>query len=603
MKKFLIVVGVLVVAGAAIGGGLYLAFPVQMSTIGGLTHVYFLTLNQPAGTLATESNAAYQAPAAGAPVVSPDASAAATDWPSYNRTVGSQRYSPLSEINKQNVGKLKVLCTYDTHSIAAFESGLIMVDNALIGTTEFDIFSLNPATCAENWRTHEDYPPSLLPSNRGAAYMDGMLFRGTQDGRVLGYDFKTGKRLWATTIADVKLGESVPSAPIAYDGMVFVGNSGGDFKGGKGHMYGLDAKTGKIVWEFYLAPKTEGDTPRGPVGASPLDESTWKNVPGIPVSGAGTWTSYTLDTKTGQLYVPGGNPAPDFVQGGLDGPNARAGQNLYSDSVVVLDSKTGDYKIHYKTIPHDWHDWDVSNPPILMQTMGGKQLMAVATKDGHLYGYDLATNARLYRVPVTTVENADAPFEPGKSVRFCPGPVGGDEWNSPAYVPDTNLILLGEVDWCYSVTVQDDKQLRGMALGGPWTGMHALNPFNMFGDPNRIADNGWGGWVYAVDADTGVWKWRAKSNYPVVAGITPTAGGIVFFGDVGGNFYALDSATGEKLFGQQIGGAMGGGVITYTASGAQKVAVAYGFSMLAWPVKIHTAKVAILGVDSAAAAQ
>ena len=133
-----------------------------------------------------------------------------------------------------------------------------MVDNALIGTTEFDIFSLNPATCAVNWRTHEDYPPALLPSNRGAAYLDGMLFRGTQDGRVLAYDFKTGKRIWATTIADPKRGESVPSAPIAADGLVFVGNAGGDFKGGKGHMFALDAKTGKIVWEFFLVPKSRG---------------------------------------------------------------------------------------------------------------------------------------------------------------------------------------------------------------------------------------------------------------------------------------------------------------------------------------------------------
>src|SRR5277367_1249490 len=109
-KKLLIIIGVLIVAGAVIGGGLYLAFPVQMSTIGGLTHVYFLTLNSPAGTLSTESNAAYQAPAAAAAPASPDASSSGADWPSYNRTVGSQRYSNLSEINKQNVGKLKVLC-------------------------------------------------------------------------------------------------------------------------------------------------------------------------------------------------------------------------------------------------------------------------------------------------------------------------------------------------------------------------------------------------------------------------------------------------------------------------------------------------------------
>ena len=155
-----------------------------------------------------------------------------------------------------------------------------MVEGALIGTTEFDIFSIDPATCAENWRTHEEYPAYILPTNRGAAYLDGMLFRGTEDGRVLAYDFKTGKRLWETTIADPKKGETVPAAPIAWEGLVFIGNAGGDFKGGKGRMYALDAKTGKIVWEFFLVPKSEGDAARGPQGASPLDNSTWKNVPG-----------------------------------------------------------------------------------------------------------------------------------------------------------------------------------------------------------------------------------------------------------------------------------------------------------------------------------
>jgi alcohol dehydrogenase (cytochrome c) len=224
----------------------------------------------------------------------------AGDWPSYNRTLTSERYSQLSQINTKNAGKLKVLCTYEVDEYTAFESGLIMVDNALIGTTEFDIFSLNPATCALNWRTHEDYPPALLPSNRGAAYLDGMLFRGTQDGRGLAYDFKTGKRIWATTIADPKFGESVPSAPIAADGLVFVGNAGGDFKGGKGHMFALDAKTGKIVWEFFLVPKVDGDTVRGPLGGTPLNASIgrmrpashqrWRNL-----------TSYTLDTKRSAL--------------------------------------------------------------------------------------------------------------------------------------------------------------------------------------------------------------------------------------------------------------------------------------------------------------
>ncbi len=597
--KLLIIAGALIVIGAAAAGALYHAYPVQMATYAGMTRNYFISLVAPAGTVTTELNAGYKGAAAIAP--SPPAEAAsaganAGDWPSYNRTLTSERYSPLSQINTKNVGKLKVLCTYDVNQFTAFESGLIMVDNALIGTTEFDIFSINPTTCAENWRTHEDYPPALLPANRGAAYLDGMLFRGTQDGRVLAYDFKTGKRIWETTIADVKLGETVPSAPIASDGLVFVGNAGGDFKGGKGHMFALDAKTGKIVWEFFLVPRTEGDVVRGPVGATPLnmlDMSTWKNAPGIPISGGGAWTSYTLDTKTGLLYVPGGNPAPDFAIA------AREGDNLYTDSVVVLDAKTGDYKYHFKLVPKDWHDWDVSNPPVLLQTIGGKQLMVDAPKDGYLYGFDLADNKALYRVPVTQVENVAATFAPGKDVHFCPGAVGGAEWNSPAYDPQTNLILVGEVDWCDTATPKDLNELRSVGLGQPWAGMATWNPFWMFGREGRTEGH-WAGWIYAVDADTGIWKWRLKSNYPIVGAVTPTAGGVVFFGDLGGNFYALDAANGQKLWGQELGGAIAGGVITYTANGAQKIAVASGFTMLAWPTKIVTAKVEVLGLDNSA---
>ena len=602
--KLLIIAGALIVIGVAAAGALYYAFPIQVSTYAGLARSYVLSWSAPAGTTTTESNPAYKEAAAvpaGAAAATPVPSATVGDWPSYNRTLTSERFSPLSQINTKNVGKLKLLCTYDVGQFSPFESGLIMVDDALIGTTAFDIFSLNPATCAENWRTHEDYiPASLLTTNRGAAYMDGMLFRGTQDGRVLAYEFETGKRVWATTIGDAKYGETVPSAPIAWSGLVFVGNAGGDNKGGKGHMFALDAKTGKIVWEFFLVPRTESDVVRGPLGATPfnmLNMSTWKNAPGIPISGGGTWTSYTLDPQSGLLYVPGGNPGPDYAIGvrGEDG-------NLYTNSLVVLDAKTGDYKHHFKIVPKDWHDWDVSNPPILIETKGGKQLLALAPKDGHLYGFDRATNGLLYRVPVTRMENIDEPFAHGNDVHFCPGAAGGAEWNSPAYDPQTNLIVVGEIDWCTTVNVQDPEQLRSVGVGQLWFGEAALNPFNAGGQFSR-SDGYWAGWVYAVDADTGAWKWRLKSNYPIVSGMTPTAGGVVFFGDVGGNFYALDAATGQKLWGQDLGGAIAGGVITYTVNGAQKVAVAAGFTSPIWPVKIVRPKIVMLGLDNASASR
>lgn len=601
-KKVLLTLGVLAVIGAATGIGLLVAFPKQMVWFGALGRNYFLTWSAPPGTLTTESNSAYQPPS-GAAADDSSAAPGATDsagedWPSYNRTLSSDRYSPLRQIDTSNVRKLKVLCTYDVGQFVAFQTGLLMVNGSLIGTTDTDVFALNPATCALKWRSHADIPRALLPANRGAAYLDGMLFLGTQDGEVFAFDFNTGKQLWETTIADVKVGEKVAAAPIAWDGLVFIGNGGGDYKGGKGHMFALDAKSGKVVWEFFMTPQQEGDTVRGPLGASPNVRSTWKNLPGIPITGGGLWTSFTLDTKTGLLYVPGGNPAPDFEV------DARGGNNLFVDSLVVLEAKTGNYNHHWQIVPKDWHDWDVSNPPVLIQSMGGKKLMVLAPKDGHLYAFDLSDKSQVFRVPVTTIENADVPFSPDKlPVHFCPGPVGGDEWNSPSYSPRTNLVFVEEVDWCNTVTkLKDVKALQDAGPGKPWSAKAAVDPFNMFGKFSR-ADGYWAGWVYAVDADSGVWKWRAKSNYPFVGGMTPTAGGIVFVGDIGGNFYALDAATGEKLWSHVFDGAIGGGVITYVANGAQKVAVASGFTHMFWPTKVVTAKIEILGLDEGAISQ
>ena len=604
-KILLTVAGVafaLFLAGVGAGVALYHLFPHEVIKYTSIGRSYIHSWTAPAGTTTTEVNPAYKAPtsptlvstAASPTLVSAAAPAdpAAGEWPSYNRTLTSERYSPLDEINSKTVEKLKVICTYDTKQFSNFESGLIMVDGALIGTTEFDIFSIDPATCAENWRTHENIPPSYYATNRGPSYLDGMLFRGFQDGRVRAYDFKTGMRIWETAIADPKLGESVPAAPIAWDGLVFVGNASGDAKGGKGRVYGLDAKTGKIVWEFYLVPKVEGDPVRGPQGASPLDTSTWDNAVGIPISGGGTWTSLTLDPDTGELFVPVGNPSPAFAL------NVRGGVNLFTGSIVVLDAETGAYKRHFELSPRDWHDWDVSNPPILIRTTAGKDLMVAAPKDGRLYGFDRASDTLLYRTPVTRIENVEASFAVGKEVRFCPGVAGGAEWNSPAYDPRTNLILAGEIEWCTTVSLQTDEQLRDARPGQPWFGNAAHNPLHLFGRQDQI-DHGWAGWLYAVDADSGVGKWRLKSNYPIEGGVTPTAGGVVMFGDLSGNFYVLDAETGTKLWGRKIGGAIGGGLITYSAGGGQKIAVATGLANVAMPTEVTTGKIVVLGLDGA----
>ncbi len=598
MRKTYFVIGIAAVVAVSLAlmvpaakRALYRSNPVRAAVFAGLARNYIWSWTAPPGATTTELNPNYHGPGAVAPGAVAPASPAtlADDWPSYNKTLTSERYSPLDQINRKNVGQLTVLCTYDTKNYTSLESGLIMVNRALIGTTHSDIFSLDPATCAENWRTHEDVAPQVMSLNRGVAYMDGMLFRGAYDGRVLAYDFRTGKRIWQTPIADPDRSEIVTGAPIGWNGLIFIGNAGGDFKGVKGRVYALDAKTGKIIWEFYLVPKSEGDPTRGPQGASPLDRSTWSNAPGIPISGWATWSSFTLDPATGDLYVPVGNPSPVYAMG------LRQGENLFTDSIVVLDAKTGAYKRHFKLAPRDWHDWDVSSAPSLIQTKGGKRLLSVAPKDGHLYGIDLAANTPVYRVPVTKIENVDVPFAVGKEVRFCPGASGGAEWNGPAYDPSTNLILTGEVEWCTTVSLQTDQEIEEAPTGSPWAGNGMLNPIHLFGVYDEPGAS-WGGWVYAADADTGVWKWRLRSNYPIVSGMTPTAGGLVFFGDTGGNFYALDAATGQKLWGRKLGGALGGGVITYTAGGAQKVAVATGLANIYWPTDVATGKIVVLGL-------
>ncbi len=202
MKKWISLLLGAVIVGIAIAGLLYSnwnrAVPIAAMVIN-----YVRYWSAPAGTLETEVATTGAATQLSTPTPSAPLGTASGgnegDWLSYNKTLTSHRFSQLSQINRTNAEKLNVLCTYDTGQYTGFTSGLLEVNSALIFVTEYDIFSIDPSTCHENWRTHEDYAPATPQGvNRGAAYLDGMLFRGTQDGRVLAYDFTTGKRIWET---------------------------------------------------------------------------------------------------------------------------------------------------------------------------------------------------------------------------------------------------------------------------------------------------------------------------------------------------------------------------------------------------------------------
>ena len=255
----------------------------------------------------------------------------------------------------------------------------------------------------------------------------------------------------------------------------------------------------------------------------------------------------------------------------------REGDNSFTRLGRRARRKTGNYKNHFQIVKKDWHDWDVSNPPILIQTRGGKQLMAVAPKDGYLYGFDLATNSCSTACRSPGSRMSPCLFRPAPMSIFVRARWGARNGTAPPTIRRTNLIMVGEVEWCDTVTLQSIEKLRSVPIGQPWVGMAALNPFNMFGKEDRT----WAG--------MGLRRRRRHRRLEVAPeGQLPDSQRHDSDGRrrrvlrrYGRQFYALDSSNGEKLRGQHLGGAIGGGVITYTANGAQKVAAAVGVVMAA----------------------
>lgn len=465
-----------------------------------------------------------------------------SNWTSYNGTVDGQRYSPLDQINAGNAASLAEVCRLKVDDGGTFHSGLLLVGGTLYFTTAHDTLAVDAANCSLRWRN--SYVPEqtdVFPVNRGLAYANGRLFRGTPDARLLAIDAATGKTVWQEQVGDPTHGEFFSSAPAAWEGLLIIGTAGGDW-GVRGRVMAYDQATGREVWRFNTIP-TGKET-----GAQ-----TWKDAKSAHYGGGGTWTTYTLDMASGEVFIPVGNPAPDFS------PVYRPGENLFTDTALVLDARTGALKWWYQLAPHDGHDLDLGAAPMLYWNSKGVPMMALGSKDGHIYGVDRETHKQVFRTPLTTIENPGVtPTE--KGVHVCPGPLGGTEWNGPAYDAKGKAILISSNDWCAVLHSEKAQWSPGVFyIGGGWVM-----------DPQGTA------WVNAIDPDTGAIRWRFHADGPMAAGITPTAGGIAFTGDMSGNFLVLDSATGKPLLKSATGGALAGGVITYAKGGRQYVAFTSG---------------------------
>ena len=499
------------------------------------------------------------------------ATSMASDWPSYNGTLEGTRYSPLTQLTPANASSLERACTFDTGESMSMQSGPVVINNVLYLTTDTSTYAIDAATCGEIWHTVRTYEPiGFLKNNHGVAYMDGRLFRVHGGVHAYALDAASGRVLWDVNFRE-RDGESAPMAPIAWNGLVFLGNAGGDNIGVRGHVHALDAATGREVWRFDVIPDT---------GAA---RAAWPTAAGsAPPTGGGMWSSFTLDPELGILYVPAGNPAPDFM------PSLREGSNLYTNSVIALDARTGRMRDYVQVLDgrQDWHDWDVSATPALIRTRAGRPLLALAGKDGQLHGINPSPMQITWSVPITTRENVDARLTHTQATRFCPGTQGGTEWNGPAYNPQLNLVFTGAVDWCTRIRLMHPDSIPD-PLPMDFTG-HVDGGFGDF-DPKEQ----WKGWIVATDPDAGVVRWRYQAQTPILAAVTATAGGVVLSGDMNGNLLVLDAASGALVHQLPTGAPIGAGIITYEVGGRQYVAVAGGTISPIWPLDPATSRVTI----------
>ena len=466
-------------------------------------------------------------------------------WLTYNKGYEGYRYSTLDRITGKNAGQLKVVCAFQLGEVGPFHNGPIVYDGMLVTTTAHGTYAIDASNCKKIWE-HQYVPwgPEVTNNSKGAAIAGGRVIRGTQDGTLIALDAKTGALLWLRQIMDPTNGEFATAAPLVWNDLVFIGKAGGD-RGMQGEMMAFKAADGTKVWGFNTVPNP-GDP----------GSETWKDPESIKHGGGGTWTAYSLDAKTGLLLVPVGNPGPDFNN------EVRPGTNLFTNSVIALDARTGQLKWWHQLLGPDDHDWDTAVVSTF-DTRDGQKLVAAAGKDGVLHVVDRADGKLRFKTPIATQLNTTATITEA-GIRICP--IAAVQWNGPAYSPLTNLIYINSIDWCAQVIKGPvPKYVKGQEYLG-WKNGYGTR------DPVEKAI----GWINAVDAKTGEMKWRYKSAAPMLGAITATAGGVVFTGDTSGDFLVVGAAKGDLLYRFNTGGAIGGGVITYEIRGKQYVAVASG---------------------------
>ena len=489
-------------------------------------------------------------------------------WLTYSGNYEAHRFSPLAQLTPANAAGLKPAWVYQVRNPGTVETTPLVFDGVMYITEPPTIVTaLDLRTGRRLWTWERILPKDLQTIgfgrvNRGVAVLGDMLYVGTLDAHLVALDARSGAVRWDAEVADYKVGHCITVAPLAVDGKVIVGISGGE-TGIRGFLDAYDAKTGKRSWRTWTIP-----APGEP------GNDTWHAADSWKTGSGPTWVTGSYDPQLKLVYWGVGNPGPDW------NGDPRPGDNLYTCSLLALDVETGKLRWYFQFTPHDVHDWDATEIPVLLDTViRGKprKVVAMANRNAFYYLLDRATGEFLLGTPYakqTWAKGLDdsgrpvvlpntTPTEEGNLV--WPSLQGATNWFSPSYDAGRKQFYVS-VREMGSYYYKDDAEFQpGTFFAGG-------------GERTLPADQSFGA-IRALDVATGKQKWEFRLKSPPWAGVLGTAGGLVFGGSNEGNFYALDAVSGKPVWDFQTGGSIESNPISFLIDGKQYVAIAAGHAI------------------------
>jgi alcohol dehydrogenase (cytochrome c) len=486
----------------------------------------------------------------------------------YRRSYDSQGYAPFDQIDTGNVAKLGLAFSYATGLPQGHEAAPIVNGRTMYITTPLDhVVALDATDGHVLWTYVHKVPPKTLNSvccdvvNRGVAIYGDLVYVATLDNRIVALDAHTGTVVWDRMLAPFGVGYAMTSAPLVVHGLVIAGISGGEY-GARGFITALDAKTGEDRWKLFTVP-----------AAGEPGSATWPAA-ALPRGGGGPWLTGSYDPKLDTLYWGVGNPGPWRA-------DVRRGKNLYTDSLLALDPRTGHMKWYFQFTPNDEWDYDGVNENVLVDiTHRGRPIHALfhADRNGQFVVLDRTNGKLVYAEPLvkttavlgydpdgTARVAEDSRLQATGSTTVCPSSIGGKNWWPTAYDPVRGLAFVPVSHMCMTSTASKIDERIGSAYLGI--------------DQRLIPEPGSTGFgeVLALNVATGARVWSDPSKFPWNAGMLATKGGLVFSGSSDQRFIAFDSATGHELWSYKTDSGIVGVPVSYRVDGKQYVAILAGW--------------------------